>query len=63
MHKGDVQTTEELGVEEKREVFLCPLSWNIHHNLARDGYIDSTSFCVQAGLSGMVTEMFFSLLW
>jgi hypothetical protein len=63
MHKGDVQTTEEIGIEEKREEFLCPLSWSIRHNLASDGYIKSTCFCVQAGFTGMVTEMLFSLLW
>jgi hypothetical protein len=63
IHKGDFPTTEEIGVEEKREEFLCPLSWSIHHNLARDGYIKSTCVCAQAGLSGMVTKILFSLLW
>jgi hypothetical protein len=28
--------------EEKQKEFLCPLSWSVHHNLARDGYIEST---------------------
>jgi hypothetical protein len=32
-----VVPTEEIGVEEKKKEFLCPLSWSIHHNLARDG--------------------------
>jgi hypothetical protein len=27
--------------------FLCPLIWSVHHNLARDGYIESTCCCVQ----------------
>jgi hypothetical protein len=41
-------STEETRVEEKQKEFICPLSWSVQHNLARDGYIESTSCCVQA---------------
>jgi hypothetical protein len=37
-----VYTTEKKRVEEKRGEFLCPLSWSVHYNFARDGYIEST---------------------
>ncbi len=26
-----------LGVEEKEGECICPLSWSVHHNFARDG--------------------------
>jgi hypothetical protein len=42
------RTTEEIRVEEKKEEFLCPLSWNVHHNMALESYIESTCCCVQA---------------
>jgi hypothetical protein len=51
------KTTEE-GREEEKE-FLCPLSWSTHHNLAYDGYIESTCCCVQARFLGI--EKLFSL--
>ncbi len=41
-----VYSTEEIRVEEE---FLCSLSWSVHHNLARDVYIESTCGFVQAG--------------
>jgi hypothetical protein len=42
------RTTQEIRVEEKKEEFLCPFSWSVHHNLARDGYIEFTCCFVQA---------------
>jgi hypothetical protein len=32
-------------------------------NLARDGYIESTCYCVQARFLGMEANVLFSLLW
>ncbi len=43
---GRVPATEETRVEEKQKDFICPLSWCVHHNLARNGYIESTCCCV-----------------
>jgi hypothetical protein len=61
MHKGDVQTTEEIGVEEK---FLCSLSLSVNHNLARDGYIESTCCCVKARVLGMAKNtLSFVMVW
>jgi hypothetical protein len=48
-----IAITEEARVEEKQKQFLCPLSWSIHHNLACDGYIESTCCYVQARFLGM----------
>jgi hypothetical protein len=56
------RTTEEIRVEEKKEEFLCPLSWNVHHNMALEGYIESTCCCVQARFLGMETKELFFLL-
>jgi hypothetical protein len=42
------EPTEETRVEEKQKEFLCALSWSVHHNLARDSYIESTCCCVKA---------------
>jgi hypothetical protein len=55
-------TTEEIRIEEKKEEFLCPLSWSIHHNLALDGYIESTCCSVQARFLGMETKKLFPYL-
>jgi hypothetical protein len=33
-------------VERKKEEFLHPLSWSVHHNFACDGYVESTTFPV-----------------
>jgi hypothetical protein len=45
---------EEIRVEEKKEEFLCPLSWSVHHNLARKDYTESTTCCcVLARFLGM----------
>ncbi len=54
----DLPTT---GVEEKEKEFLCPLSWSIHHNMARDGYIESTCCCVQVRFLVMETKILFPL--
>jgi hypothetical protein len=56
--------TEETRVEEKQKEFICPLSWSVHHNLARDGYIEieSSCCCVQAIFLGMETKILFPLL-
>ncbi len=56
------RTTEEIRVEEKKEEYLCPLSWNVHHNMALEGYIESTCCCVQARFLGMETKILFLLL-
>ncbi len=48
-------------MEEKQKQFLCPLSWSIHHNLACDGYIESTFCCVQARFLGIETKNTLSL--
>jgi hypothetical protein len=56
------RTTEKIRVEEKKEEFLCPLSWNVHHNMALEGYIESTCCCVQARFLGMETKILFLLL-
>jgi len=47
----------------KQRTCLCPLSWSIHHNITRDGYIESTCCCVQARFLGMETKIHFTLLW
>jgi hypothetical protein len=41
--------------------FLCPHSWSSYHNLARDGYIEYTCYCVQARILGMETKIPFPL--
>ncbi len=46
-------TTEETKVEGKKKEFVCPLRWSVHHNMARDGYIESTCCCVQARFLGL----------
>jgi hypothetical protein len=56
-----IASTKETRVEEKQKEFLCPLSWSIHHNLACDGYIESTCFCVQTRFLGMETRNTLSL--
>jgi hypothetical protein len=56
------KSTEETRVEEKQKEFLCPLSWSVHHKLARDGYIDSTRCCVQARFLGIERERTISFL-
>ena len=28
---------------ERRELFLCPLSWRVHHNFGHDGYTESST--------------------
>jgi hypothetical protein len=56
-------STEEGRGERKQRECLCPLSLSIHHNLACDGYIESTCCCVQARFLGMETKILFSLLW
>jgi hypothetical protein len=58
-----VPTTEETRVEEKQKESLCPLSWSVHHNLALDGYIESTCCCALARILGMETKILFPLLW
>ncbi len=58
---GEGETTEETRVEKKQKEFLCPLSWSVHRNLARDGYIESTCCCVQARFLDMETKLFFPL--
>jgi hypothetical protein len=57
-----IASTEETRVEEKQKQFLCPLSWSIHHNLACDGYIESTCCYVQARFLGM-EKILFPLVW
>jgi hypothetical protein len=56
------RTTEEIRVEEKKEEFLCPLGWKVHHNMALECYIESTCCCVQARFLGMETKELFFLL-
>ncbi len=51
------------GIEKKQQEIICPVIWSIYHNLARDGYIESTCCCVQARFLGMETIILFSLLW
>ncbi len=58
-----VTTKWETKVEEKKEKFLCPVSWCVHHNLAHDGYIDFACCCVQAKFLGRETKILFTLLW
>jgi hypothetical protein len=55
------RSTEETRAEEKQKEFLCPLSWSVHHNLASDGYIESTR-CCHAGFLGMERERTISFL-
>jgi hypothetical protein len=38
-----------------------PLSWSVHHNLAGEGYIESTCCFVKARFLGMQTKKLFSL--
>jgi hypothetical protein len=47
------------GIEEKQKEFI----WSTYHNLARDGYIESTCCCVKAKFLGMETKILFSLSW
>jgi hypothetical protein len=42
--------------EGKQRECLCTLSWSVHHNLTRDGYIEFTCCCVQARFLGMETK-------
>jgi hypothetical protein len=57
-------TTKEDGRGEgKQRECLCPLGWNVHNNMARDGYIEPTCCCVQARFLGMETKIRFSFLW
>jgi hypothetical protein len=42
------QPQEDGKGEGTQREYLCPLSWSVHHNLARDGYIESTCCYVQA---------------
>jgi hypothetical protein len=48
MCHSQVTLKEEGRVERKQRECVCPLSWSVHHNLARDGYIESTCCCVEA---------------
>ncbi len=43
---GKGQTTEKERVEKKQEECICPLSRIVHHNFARDGYIESRTVAV-----------------
>ncbi len=55
-------STEETRVEEKQKEFLCSLSRRVHHDLARDGYIESTCCCVQARFRHWNTNTFSLLI-
>jgi hypothetical protein len=58
------EPTEEAKVEEKQKEFLCALSWSVHYNLARDGYIESTCCCVQAKFKDTLSRvMLYSALF
>ncbi len=35
---ANAKVAEEIRVEEKQKELICPLSWSVHNNLARDGY-------------------------
>ncbi len=52
-------STKEGRGERKQRECLCPLSWSVHHNVARDGYIEFTCCCVQARFLGMETKYSF----
>jgi hypothetical protein len=45
---------------EKRRSLSALISWSVHHNLAPDGYIESTCSCVQARFLGMETQRFYT---
>ncbi len=55
-----VLTTEKGRGEGKQRECLCHLSWSVHHNLCREGYLESTCCCVQARFVGMKTKILFS---
>jgi hypothetical protein len=59
VRRGEGETTEETRIEEKQKQFLCPLSWTVQHNLARDGYIESTWYEDQERFFCMGTKIIF----
>jgi hypothetical protein len=44
------------GAIDKKEEFLCPVSWSVHHNLSHDGYIESIRCYVKARFLGIETS-------
>jgi hypothetical protein len=40
----------------KQKKFLCHLSWSVHRNLAREGFIEPTCYGAQPRLLGMDTK-------
>ncbi len=54
-------TTEEGRGEARQRECLCPLSWSVHHHLAREGYFESTCCCIPARFLAMETKILFSL--
>ncbi len=55
-------TDRHMNVEIDNCVFAVPLSWSVHYNLARDGYIESSCCCVQTKFLGMETKILFPFL-
>ncbi len=66
MYRCTVYPPEEGRGDGKQRECLCTLSWSVHHNLTRDGYIEPTCFYVQArffGKNALFLVMVYSVLF